>query len=347
MSVVSLRNKLRLLIKDETQNSGGIRVSCSDPNSTGATLSIASNVLTTTITGGAAANLSITLTNVSYDTLTELVSYIAAQSGYVCELSPEASADHDSTDLKPLGSVNILLRAQELTTHSWSDTELDDIIEKCTYEHDADLTVATIPGKQENLVLLLARAEISEVLAQEYAAYHPIKSEEFQHEEDGVESSDRYLNLAEYYREEYRIGRARLSGEEKGGGDVNLTHLYKKNMEINVMMPKSLNPAMFTPTLNTPASPGITTLDIDWDRYRHPHLERIELFLATTQAALDKDYSLLDTSNRILSTTDRTKRFFQATSLTSGTPYYAKLYVFDIQNEWAGSAIMTVTTDTA
>lgn len=363
-TLASLRSELRLRISDVAATLEAFRLRCTDPAAKTVRLTITATMLTTTVTGGSAAGLSITLTG---KTVRQVVDEIQAVALYSVSLSPAASAEHSATDfrLTPATGVSIGNADYTVQTHAFSDTELDTVLENAAKTHSPSFTASTVPEKESGLVLLLAHILVCHIMAHDNSRFYPIAG--VIGDADKGSRVKRYLDVARALREEYDTQVERLgikpTDDEDGDdetGVIEVGTLRRNNLRIGARVPLYANtkPRAVTGLAVSktagPVEDPSTELFLSWDRTREPNFSRIVVLRQTDGS--DKLLDVLDVALRnyngdadfLVRTTiyNSATNYFHDTGLEAATEYNYRVYTVDRNGEATPSAsAVTETTD--
>lgn len=360
----NLRSELRLRISDVNATLEAFRLRCTDPAATLVRLVITATTLTTTVTGGSATGLSITLTG---KTVRQVVDEIQAVAHYTVSLNPAASAEHSATDLRLTPATGVSIGNTDFTvqTHAFSDTELDTILANAAQTHSPSFTTATVPSKESGLVLLLAHILVCHIMAHDNSRFYPVSG--VIADADKGARVKRYLDVAKELRTEYdaQVDRLGLKPTDDTDGDdetgvVEVGTLRRNNLRLGARVPFSSNtrPRAITGLAVSktagPVEDPSTELFLSWDRIREPNFSRVVVLRQTSGS--DKLLDNLDVALRnyngdadfIVRTTiyNPATNYFHDTELTASTAYHYRVYTVDRNGEATPApAAVTVTTD--
>lgn len=163
MPTVSLLSELRRRINDNRHIVPAFTLGTTE-TSTSATvlLEITDGVLIVSVTGTTAVYaVTIDLTQKSYETIGALAGALARVTGLIASLAADADEEHLSVDLEEFGPVDIRAQGATLRHRYFSDWELDQILEAAVRRHNPGMSVSSVPPAEQELVLLLAQAEIN------------------------------------------------------------------------------------------------------------------------------------------------------------------------------------------
>jgi len=233
--------------------------------------------------GGSAPALDFDLSSSRYDTVGALYQAISRATGYRANLDEDADQDHLSLDLQPFGPLDIKGTGLELVHHTFSDSELIDLITRAIQRHNPTATMDTLPPQEMTFVWPLAHAEVCKVQAYDASKRRGLDKD--------VQT---LLSLAETFEAQYRDDRERnaraiQSPKEANGnvtdeGDVMLGSLSRVSLRTGFQSPiaKSLPPD--AAVLLEPSDRDIEddNVRVQWQRNKNVEFYSYELWMDST-----------------------------------------------------------------
>jgi hypothetical protein len=165
MPSTSLIGELRRRIKDLRHTVNALTISTTDNAVTSALLEVTDGRLIFTPTGGTVHPFDVDLASPGYHTIGELARQLQRFAGITVEIGPDTNEDHLSVDVEEFGPVDVRTQGAALTTHQFSDWDLEQILTAAVRRHNPGMTITTLPPTESELVLTLAQAIVNRQLA--------------------------------------------------------------------------------------------------------------------------------------------------------------------------------------
>lgn len=232
----SFLGEFRRRIQDLRHSKRAMGLAVVDPATTSALAEITNGHLIVTVSGGAAPNLDLNLTGPRYDTIGALYQVLSRSTGYRAVIDEDADLDHSSIDLEPFGPLEIKGTGVDLTTHKFSDIELEEVLGQAITKHNPAMTLFTIPPPEFKLILPLAHAIICRNMAFDAIQRRGLA-------EDGA-ALDR---LAKSYEAEYEADRSRQLRAIMPVREANPNKVFQGDFTEGNLRRRSLRTGFITP----------------------------------------------------------------------------------------------------
>lgn len=163
----TLTDELRKIIRDTKCVASAMSVSVSDGDTTSAVLELTRARLILTSSGGTLRGFSLDLTSPLLDTVGKLYQHLHRYPDLAAAADEEMNEMHLSADLEEFGPTDIVRQGMKLRHHTFSDWELDQVLQRAVSRHNPSLSITAIPPAEKQLVLVLAQVEVLRIRAQD------------------------------------------------------------------------------------------------------------------------------------------------------------------------------------
>jgi hypothetical protein len=353
----ALLDEFRRRLGDTNCNFVQCEVSCDDASATGALLEVSDNLLSTTITGGSAADLVLDLTDPAYDTLEKLVDHLAHQAGYTARVASSGESTHHSTDLEVIPPKDCLRRMVQLKSRRWSDHELTNMLNTALVKLSRDTgniyDLTTVPSSVKDMMFLLGTIDaywdqINNVTKRQGA---DLRVEDFRTLHQAL--LDEYgRSLASFLAGQPPII-STLTPEQLddlGSGEIIVGTQMRRSLRTGRMVPSSASPFPASEQMAATFIGG-AKVQLNWSRTHSSNFHHYEVWRGTTLAVSNiselarPSGSIAATGTKIYTeyAIERTLWVDGGTSPLPPGTYFYRLYVYDNNGQWAASDVVSAT----
>jgi len=379
--MTDLLTQLRTRLQDDRWAVPAMTIVCTDRHATDCLLEIANNFLRTTVINGGndAEDLSISLVAAGTDTLGGLISYLEEnfKKQYKVTLAEGAPEGHASADLEQTRSQQIVRTGITLRIRRFSDVELRQFLEIGCRRHNPNYRPDNVPPNEAQLVLTLAHIEGLRILATDASKRRGLDSDVStlmsiaQSLEQSYQSDVRRLAKA--------LSPLRTEMDNVRDGDFVVGDQVRRSLRTGRMGPGFANVGPQAIRMNAFEERDIEDFSaiVRWRRSSESYLYGLELW-RDTQPDVRRAVREIATSSVCVwnsrtdsrreregwGTSDNVKElvtsyidgmhfpgadvaFPDVTGLEPDTTYYYRIYIADINGEWAASEVVSVRTKTA
>lgn len=351
----TLIDEFRRQIGDTVFNYVQLDVTCQDTGATQALIEVSDNHLITVINGGTANSLDIDLEAFETATIERLVQAINGEADYIAHVTGDGEGTHAANDLEIIAPKDILRRAVQLKSRRWSDGELEDILTNAAQKLGRDLTknytLTTIPSKVKDLLFLLGMIGMYwdqinnatkrrglDLRVDDFRTLHQAALDEYER------------SLKAFLAAEPPVTLTPEQLDDMGAGDIIVGSQYRRNLRTGRMTPSVVSP--FPSPVDLMASfIGGAKIRLDWSRSRTSMFHHYEVWRGTTagvnnQSEISRPLGALPTTGVKIAIVNDVEHKLWVDGGTSPLPpgtYYYRLYVYNVNGEWAASEVANAT----
>ena len=375
MAPSNLFQELRRRIKDQHPSVQALTVGVTDTAVTRALLEITSGRMVFVCAGGSVRPFDISLHDPLNGTVGRLHEQLQRMPGMVSSLDKDGDPEHPASDLESFGPKDIRQQGLILRHRTFSDAELEKVIHGAITRHNPSLNVHTLPPGEWELVLLLAQAGI----ARERAGDASKRKGTSETVSDLLAIARDLENTyaADFRRLNRVLQPARESNPHAvHQGDVMMGTLYRRSLRTGYMSPTSASLPPSALVLSEPddLDDGDTEVRVRWERSAEPSFLSCELWMDTQPEVVrqsgipqlglvvseERDVSFRETSSRlagkwvgpnatgiggtmagpIVENSGQLAQGLIVTRLEPETDYYFRIYVFNVNGEYAASEVV-------
>lgn len=352
-----LLNEFRRQIGDTNYRYLQCDISCDDPAATNALLEITDTHLITTIDGGTAEDLDLDLTQPQYSSIELLVNAIRAKSGYSARVASDGEGTHDSTDLEIIAPKVILRTFVQLRSRRWSDSELEDFLNTALIKLGRDTGVAydltTVPSRVKDLMFLLATVGMywDQINNATKRRGIDLRVEDFRTLHQTL--LDEYDRSLKAFKATEPPPVSTLTEEQidaMQSGEIIVGTQFRRNLRTQRMTPSVAVPFPAAESLQATFIGG-AKIRLDWTRSRTHAFHHYEIWRGTDNTVsnaseISRPLGALPQTGTKIATVYESERTLWVDGGTSPLPpgtYFYRLYIYNINGEWAASDVAAAT----
>jgi hypothetical protein len=352
-----LLNEFRRLIGDTTYRYIQCEISCDDSSATGALLEITDSHLITTITGGTADSLDLDLTQPQFDIIELLVNEVRSHPLYSARVASDGEGTHASGDLEIIAPKVILRNFVQLRSRRWSDSELEDLLETALIKLGRDTgstyDLTTVPSRVKDLMFLLATVSMYwdqinnatkrrglDLRVEDFRTLHQTLLDEY----------DRSLKAFKATEPPPISTLTEEQIDEMQSGEIIVGTQFRRNLRTQRMVPSVAVPFPASESLLATFIGG-AKVRLDWSRSRTHAFHHYEVWRGTDNTVsnaseISRPLGALPQTGTKIATVYESERTLWVDGGTSPLPpgtYFYRLYIYNINGEWAASDIASAT----
>lgn len=379
MASSTLISELRRRIKDQHPSVHALTVGVTDSATTRAILEITSGRMVFVCAGGSARPFDISLHDALNGTVGRLHDQLQRMGGMVSSLDKDADPEHPAADLESFGPKDIRQQGIILRHRTFSDGELEKVLAGAVSRHNPSLNTHTLPQGEWELVFLLSQAAIARERAQDASKRKGTSESVADLLAIARDLESTYQN--DFRRLNRVLQPARESSPNSvHQGDVMVGTLFRRSLRTGYLSPSSaaLPPSALVLLEPDDLDDGDTEVRVRWGRSTEPSFLSCELWMdtqpevvrqaGTPQIGLvvddDREVRFRETTSRLagkwvgpnatgIGGTMAGPVVENSGQLTGGlivpglepeTDYYFRIYVFNVNGEYAASEVVRHTT---